>query len=293
MKILTESILPFLMTVRITDIIDILIVAVAIYYLIKHFRKTRVAQLMKGIGIVLVVAYLAQWLQLNVISFVMGNVIQIGLIAVIIIFQPELRRALEHVGRSKFSSWFSEDKSDYTDLVSEVCRASENMSKTNTGALIVFERSTSLDDLLTGGTPINADVTSELLENIFVHNTPLHDGAVIIKNGKIYKAACVLPLSSNRDLSNECGTRHRAGLGISEQSDCVSLVVSEETGKISVMNKGNMLRNLSVANLGELLVKILEPKEDVPVNVKKNIGFFMLQKEKLSKKSVKKDENPK
>jgi len=248
---------------------------------------------MKGIGIVLVVAYLAQWLQLNVISFVMGNVIQIGLIAVIIIFQPELRRALEHVGRSKFSSWFSEDKSDYTDLVSEVCRASENMSKTNTGALIVFERSTSLDDLLTGGTPINADVTSELLENIFVHNTPLHDGAVIIKNGKIYKAACVLPLSSNRDLSNECGTRHRAGLGISEQSDCVSLVVSEETGKISVMNKGNMLRNLSVANLGELLVKILEPKEDVPVNVKKNIGFFMLQKEKLSKKSVKKDENPK
>ena len=290
MKFFTESILPFLMTVRITDIIDILIVAVAIYYLIKHFRKTRVAQLMKGIGIVLVVAYLAQWLQLNVISFVMGNVIQIGLIAVIIIFQPELRRALEHVGRSKFSSWFSEDKSDYTDLVSEVCRASENMSKTNTGALIVFERSAALDDLLTGGTPINADVSSELLENIFVHNTPLHDGAVIIKNGKIHKAACVLPLSSNRDLSSECGTRHRAALGISEQSDCVSLVVSEETGKISVMNKGNMIRNLSVANLSELLVKILEPKEEVAENVKKNIDFFKAQKEKISRKNTKSDE---
>lgn len=290
MKFFTENIWPFLLTVRITDIIDILIVAVAIYYLIKHFRKTRVAQLMKGIGIVLVVTYLAQWLQLNVISFVMGNVIQIGLIAIIIIFQPELRRALEHVGRSKFSSWFTDEKADHTDIVSEVCRASENMSKTNTGALMVFEKNTSLDDLLTGGTPINADVTSELLENIFVHNTPLHDGAVVIRNGKIYKAACVLPLSSNRDLSKECGTRHRAALGISEQSDCVSLVVSEETGKISVMNKGNMIRNLSVANLNDLLIRLLEPKEDVSENVKKNIDFFRAQKEKFSKKTDKTNE---
>lgn len=287
MKFFTESVWPFLLTVRITDIIDILIVAVAIYYLIKHFRKTRVAQLMKGIGVVLVVTYLAQWLQLNVISFVMGNVIQIGLIAIIIIFQPELRRALEHVGRSKFSSWFADGKADHTDIVSEVCRASENMSKTNTGALIVFEKNTSLDDLLTGGTPINADVTSELLENIFVHNTPLHDGAVVIKNGKIYKAACVLPLSSNRDLSKECGTRHRAALGISEQSDCVSLVVSEETGKISVMNNGNMIRNLSVANLSDLLVKLLEPKEDVAENVKKNLDFFKMQKDKFIRKNDK------
>lgn len=290
MKFFTESVWPFLLTVRITDIIDILIVAVAIYYLIKHFRKTRVAQLMKGIGVVLVVAYLAQWLQLNVISFVMGNVIQIGLIAILIIFQPELRRALEHVGRSKLSSWFADEKADHTGIVSEVCRASENMSKTNTGALLVFEKNTSLDDLLTGGTPINADVTSELLENIFVHNTPLHDGAVVIRNGKIYKAACVLPLSSNRDLSKECGTRHRAALGISEQSDCVSLVVSEETGKISVMHNGNMIRNLSIVNLGELLVKLLEPKEDVAENVKKNLDFFKIHKDKFTRKNDKNNE---
>lgn len=294
LQFLHEQVLPFLATVRITDIIDILIVAIAIYTIIKSFRKTRAAQLIKGIGIILVVTYLADWLQLNMISFVLGNVIQIGFIALVVIFQPELRRALEHVGRSKFGSWFTDEKSDYSDMVTEVVRASESMSKTNTGALIVFEKEVSLDDLLTGGTLINADVSTELLENIFVHNTPLHDGAVIIKNSKIYKAACVLPLSSNRDLSKECGTRHRAALGISEQSDCVSLVVSEETGKISVMYNGNMIRNLSIANLNAFLMKALEPKEEVPENVKKNMEFIKNQSEKLKKivekKSIKDDE---
>lgn len=290
MEFLQNNLLPFLRTIRVTDIIDIAIVAVVIYYIIKHFRKTRAAQLIKGIAIIFVVTYLAEWLHLNVISYVLGNVIQIGFIALVIIFQPELRRALEHVGRSKFGTWFSDEKSDHQDLVAEVTRAAESMSKTNTGALMVFEKDVSLDDLLTGGTPINADVTSELLENIFVHNTPLHDGAVIIRNGKIYKAACVLPLSANRDLSKECGTRHRAALGISEQSDCVSLVVSEETGKISVMNKGNMIRNLSISSLSELLIKVLEPNDDVPENVKKNIDILKTYTEKLKKKAEDKNE---
>ncbi len=294
MNFLKNQVLPFLATVRISDIVDILIVAVVIYAIIKGFRKTRAAQLIKGIGIFLVVTYLAEWLQLNMISFFLGNLIQIGFIAIIIIFQPELRRALEHVGRSKFGKWFSTEEIDYSDMVSEVVRASENMSKTSTGALIVFEKEVPLDDLLTGGTPINADVTSELLENIFVHNTPLHDGAVIIKNSKIYKASCVLPLSSNKDLSKECGTRHRAALGISEQSDCVSLVVSEETGKISVMHKGNMIRNLSVLNLSELLIKLLQPKEDVSENMKKNVDFIKEKTDKLKKiveKKNQKDDN--
>ena len=127
------------------------------------------------------------------------------------------------------------------------------MSKTNTGALIVFEKNTSLDDLLTGGTPINADVTSELLENIFVHNTPLHDGAVVIKNGKIYKAACVLPLSSNRDLSKECGTRHRAALGISQKTDCLAFIVSEETGNISMAQGGQLKMHLTPEQLESTL----------------------------------------
>lgn len=286
---LKDQVLPFLATVRITDIIDILIVAVAIYAIIKGFRKTRAAQLIKGIGIFLVVTYLADWLQLNMISFFLGNLIQIGFIALIIIFQPELRRTLEHVGRSKFGKWFSTEEVDYSDMISEVLRASESMAKTNTGALIVFEKEIPLDDLLTGGTPINADVSSELLENIFVHNTPLHDGAVIIRNSKIYKASCVLPLSSNKDLSKECGTRHRAGLGISEQSDCVSVVVSEETGKISVMHKGNMMRNLSVSSLSELLVKLLQPKEDVSGNVKKNVDFIKEKTDIFKKRAEKKN----
>lgn len=293
MNFLQNQVLPFLATIRISDIIDILIVAVVVYAIIKGFRKTRAAQLIKGIGIFLVVTYLADWLQLNMISFFLGNLIQIGFIAIIIIFQPELRRGLEHVGRSKFGKWFTTEEIDYTDMLSEVIRASENMSKTNTGALIVFEKEAPLDDLLTGGTLINADVSSELLENIFVHNTPLHDGAVVIKNSKIYKASCVLPLSSNKDLSKECGTRHRAALGISEQADCVSLVVSEETGKISVMHRGNMIRNLSVDNLSELLIKLVQPKEDVSENVKKNVDFIKEQTEKLKKivekKSTKSD----
>ncbi len=283
MDFLQNKILPFLATIRVTDIIDILIVAVVIYAIIKGFRKTRAAQLIKGIGIFLVVTYLADWLQLNMISFFLGNLIQIGFIALVIIFQPELRRALEHVGRSKFGKWFTVEEADFSDMIADVCRAAESMSKTNTGALIVFEKDTALDDLLTGGTFINADVSSELLENIFVHNTPLHDGAVIIRNSKIYKASCVLPLSSNKDLSKECGTRHRAALGISEQSDCVSLVVSEETGKISVMQHGNMFRNLSVTNLNLLLTKALKPKEEVSENMKKNFDFIKEQKEKIKK----------
>lgn len=276
MDFIQRTMIPFFKTVQITDIIDILIVAVAVYYIIKHFRQTRAAQLLKGIAILFVIAYLAEWFNLNMISFILENTLQVGFIALIIIFQPELRRGLEHVGRSKFGSFFTNLKGDIDDveIVSEVCRAAKNLSASKTGALIVFEKDTMLDDLLTAGTEINATVTAELLENIFVPNTPLHDGAVLIRNNKIYQASCVLPLSSNKDLSNELGTRHRAGLGISEQSDCVTVVVSEETGKISVMQNGNMTRNLSETSLHKLLTKALAPKDDMSKNVKKNLSFL-------------------
>ena len=274
MNFLQSSVIPFFKTVQITDIIDILIVAVAVYYIIKHFRQTRAAQLLKGIAILFVIAYLAEWFNLNMISFILENTLQVGFIALIIIFQPELRRGLEHVGRSKFGSWFTSVKNDESDIVSEVCTAAKNLSASRTGALIVFEKEMMLDDLLTAGTQINALVTAELLENIFVPNTPLHDGAVLIRDNKIYQASCVLPLSSNKDLSNELGTRHRAGLGISEQSDCVTVVVSEETGKISVMQNGNMTRNLSEETLHKLLTKLLTPKDDMSANVKRNLNFL-------------------
>lgn len=290
MDFIRNTVYPFLKTIQLSDIVDILIVAVIIYNIIKHFRKTRAAQLLKGIAIIFCLTYISEWLHLNVISFILENTMQVGFIALIIIFQPELRRGLEHMGRSKFGKWFSVEKEDATDVAGEVCKAAENLAESHTGALVVFERDTVLDDLLTGGTLIGAKVTGELLENIFVPNTPLHDGAVIIRDDKIHKASCVLPLSANKDLSNELGTRHRAALGISEQADCVCLVVSEETGKISVMQNGNMMRNLSVNSLYKLLNKVLAPKEDVGTNVKKNLDLLKSQKRGKKKKEEKQEE---
>lgn len=261
---------PFIRTIQLSDIVDIIIVAFILYNVIKFIRQTRAAQLLKGIGILLAIMFISDWFQLNVINFILSNTMQIGATALLIVFQPELRRALEHMGRSKFTSIFTFDENaSLGDMVDEVCLAANALSRTKTGALLVFERRTKLDDLLTGGTVVNSDISSELLENIFVPNTPLHDGAVVIRDGKIYKAACVLPLSSNKNLSKEFGTRHRAALGISEQSDCVALTVSEETGKISVMMNGEMMRNLSVSSLSRLLNKqIAEPDQDKPKNLR-------------------------
>lgn len=259
---ITGTLAPFVKTIQLTDIIDIVLVAFVVYNVIRFIRQTRAAQLLKGIGILLVVMYLSDWFQLNVINFILLNTMQVGVTALLIVFQPELRRGLEHMGRSKFGSIFSfDEKKSEEDVIDEICLAVNSMSRSKTGALMVFERKMKLDDMLTGGTLIQADISSELIENIFVPNTPLHDGAVVVRNGKIYKAACVLPLSANKNLSKEFGTRHRAALGISEQSDCVVLVVSEETGKISVMVGGDMIRNLSVASLSRVLNKSLRDSE--------------------------------
>ena len=278
MDFIRNNVFPFFKTVQLSDIVDIIIVAVIIYQIIKHFRNTRAAQLLKGIAIILVITYISEWLNLNMISFILESTMQVGFIALVIIFQPELRRGLEHMGRSKFGRWFTVEKADKMDVANEVSKAAENLSRSRTGALIVFERDTVLDDLLTGGTFMGARLSSELIENIFVPNTPLHDGAVVVRDGKIHRASCVLPLSGNKDLSSEMGTRHRAALGISEQSDCVCLVVSEETGKISVASRGNMMRNLSVNTLYEYLTKALAPKDDVGANVKKNLDILKNQK---------------
>ncbi len=260
---ITSNILPFVRSIRITDILDILLVAFLIYNVAKIIRKTRAAQLIKGIAVILVVMYLSEWLQFNVVHFILANTIQVGITALLIVFQPELRRALEHVGRSKFATFFNrENTAIENDMLDEICIAAASLSKSKTGALIVFERETMISDMLTGGTVINSEITSEILENIFVPNTPLHDGAVIIKGGKINKAATVLPLCNNKNLSKEFGTRHRAALGISEMSDAVALVVSEETGKISVAVNGDMLRNLSVSSLSVLLGKLIDNSED-------------------------------
>lgn len=258
MNVFTSYIFPLIKSIQLSDIFDILIVAFAIYTLMKFVRKTRAEQLIKGIAILLVVMMLSDWLQLSVVHFILINTMQIGATALLIIFQPELRRGLEHMGRSKFGSLFTtEEPRETEDLIDEVCLSVASMSKTKTGALIVFERKNIIDEYLTGGTIINADLSSEIIENIFVPNTPLHDGAVIVKNEKIHTAATVLPLSSNKNLSKEFGTRHRAALGITEMSDTVALVVSEETGKISVAVGGDLIRNLSISSLSKLLNRLL------------------------------------
>ncbi len=263
MGFLETTIYPFLTSIQLTDILDVALVALILYQIMKYIRQTRAIQLLRGIGILLVVMYVSEWLQLNVINFILLNTMQVGATALLIVFQPELRKGLEHVGRTKFGNLFNfEETQTLPDLIDEVCLAASSCAKTKTGALIVFERRSRLNDILTGGTVINAEVSSEILENIFVPNTPLHDGAVVIRGDKIFMAATVLPLSSNKKLSKEFGTRHRAALGVTEASDAVALVVSEETGKISVMVDGNMLRNLSVSSLSSVLNKVLATEQE-------------------------------
>lgn len=262
-----EAIRKFFVLFGITDLIDILIVAYIAYKAIKLVRETRAGQLVKGVAVLVALLPLSQWLNLNTINYILRNTLQVGLVALLVIFQPELRRALEKVGRSNLGSIFNSSNSDIDNMVSEIAEAAEFMSKEKIGALMVFERETKLGDILNSGTDISARVSSPLLINIFIPNTPLHDGAVIISEGTIKSAACILPLTQNDTLSHELGTRHRAALGVTENSDCVVVVVSEETGKISFAENGDMTRNLSTQSLKNMLTKALTPetigKEDI------------------------------
>lgn len=256
----------FFQVVKITDIIDIFIVAVIVYQLLKLIRETRAIQLVKGIAILFLITQISTWAHLTTLNYLLRNTMQVGLFAIVVIFQPELRSLLEKMGRSNFGKLIdmaSGTASDvYLDAINEIVQASANLSKTKTGALIVMERDTKLGDVIRTGTLINADVSSALLENIFVPNTPLHDGAVIIRGDRVYTAGCFLPLTSNNNLSRELGTRHRAALGISEASDALVIVVSEETGKISIALNGTLTRNLNEHTLKTALVKALSKKSE-------------------------------
>jgi len=269
-----------------TDIVDIAIVAFVIYKGVSLIRETRAEQLIKGIVILLVVTQLSEWLQLNAINFILRNTMQVGVTALLVVFQPELRRALEHMGRSKFGNLFSFDEnieSDITSVIEEIAKAVQILSQNRIGALIVIERDTKIGDIIRTGIILDSAITAELLVNIFVPNTPLHDGAVIIRENKIMAAACFLPLTQNQDLSKELGTRHRAALGISENSDAVTIVVSEETGKISVALAGDLTRNLTIETLKKALTKTLQLNRH-----KKNKNKLMLWKGKIGERNTKK-----
>ncbi len=265
---MTERLIPMLsrfVSIGWTDIIDVLIVAYIIYKLISFARETRAGQLLKGIAILIVVTQLSGWLQLNTINYILLNAMQVGVLALIIVFQPELRRALEKVGRSNLGNIFRQDdhlEYNIFDTVAAITEATGSLSLSKTGALIVIERETRLGEIIRTGTVIDAAVSPQMLENIFFPNSPLHDGAVILRKDRIAAASCYLPLTNDESLNKQLGTRHRAAIGISETADCVVVVVSEETGKISLALGGDLTRNLTPDSLGKWLIKLLMPADE-------------------------------
>ena len=246
----------------IKDIIDIILVAFLFYYGLRLLRETRAAQLLKGIFIIIIFYLFTSYAQLRALTFIMQYIFTIGAYALLIVFQPELRRALEQVGRSRVSNWslfnFSADNDEanlqWSATIKAIGDAAVFMSKRRIGALMVLERETRLGEIIKTGTIIDSAASSELIGNIFFPNSPLHDGAMIIRNARLYAAGCFLPLSENYEISKEMGTRHRAALGMSEQSDAVIVVVSEETGTITIAQNGKLKRGFT----GEQLVKELE-----------------------------------
>lgn len=250
----------FMSTVRFADVIDIAIVAFIIYQAFRLVRETRAEQLIKGILILIIMLQLSSWLGFNTMQYILENTMQLGFFALLIIFQPELRRGLERMGRGTAGRLLSFNNREEVveGTVDEVARAVDNLAKNKVGALICMERLTKLGDIIKTGTELNSRISAELLVNIFVPNTPLHDGAVVIGSNKILAAACFLPLTHNNDLSKELGTRHRAAIGLSENSDAVVIVVSEETGKISIALDGGLTRNLTVETLKKALLKTMQ-----------------------------------
>jgi diadenylate cyclase len=238
----------------ISSVVDILLVWYVIYKLINVIRGTKAVQLLKGILVILIVRVASDFFGLTTLSWMMQQVITYGFLAVIIIFQPELRRALEQLGRGKFfSRSTSVVDNEQEKTVEAIIKATDYMAKRRIGALISIERETGMSDYIETGIALNSQISSELLINIFIPNTPLHDGAVIIQKNNVAAAACYLPLSESPFISKELGTRHRAALGISEVTDSITVVVSEETGNISLTKNGELHRDIKVEGLRELL----------------------------------------
>ncbi len=244
----------------VADIIDIAVVSYIVYRALKFIRDTKTFQLLKGVIIVVVITQISYFAKLNVMYYILSNFLQLGVIALLIVFQPELRRILEHAGRSTNGKWFASNTevgAESLQVIREVSKAAQLMSKDRVGALIVIEHKDNVDSLISSGVRTSARVSSELLENIFVPDTPLHDGAVIIRDCRVEFASCVLPVSKNPNISTSHGTRHRAGIGISEESDAISVIVSEETGRISIAHKGGLTTDYTEETLRARLTELI------------------------------------
>lgn len=244
-------------------VIDIFLVVCLIYLFVRMVKGTRTWQLVKGIAFLIIVTWLSGILGLNILHFILGTIMNWGVILIIVIFQPEIRRALEQIGTNKLTKYFGMEKDIATrtkeDIYKVVIAATE-LAKTKTGALIVLERDIKIKDIISTGVEINGDVSPQILVNIFVPNTPLHDGAVVISDNKISAAACMLPLASDTDIARELGTRHRAAIGISKESDAIAVVVSEETGKISVAKDGTLIADVREDVLKKILISNIVTK---------------------------------
>ncbi len=251
-------------TMKIMDIIDIVVVAVIIYAMFMMVQTTGAARIAKSVILVLFLAALTELLNMYLLNFILDKILEIGLIALVIIFQPELRRMLEKLGGRSFREFLMmrEEERDIDRVITQTVAACEILSKERTGALIVFENKDSLIDYVKNGTTLDARVSSELLRNIFFTKAALHDGAVVVRNDRIAAAGCVLPLTQNRQISSDLGTRHRAGIGMSEVTDAVVVIVSEETGTISVAIGGMLKRHLAPQTLEKLLQGELAPKTE-------------------------------
>ena len=281
-----NSIVANFQTFKLVDLLDILIIAFLIYQLLGIVNRTRAGQLAKGALIVLAVYLVANILNMRTVTWLLNSLLQVGLLTLVVLFQPEIRRALERMGQTDQWAYRFFNKSRYNDTslkgawrsaIIAICDAAERFSETKTGALIVLERHTNLSEIVRTGTPVNSAVNLEVLGTIFYEGTPLHDGAAIIENGRIKAAGCVLPLSNNLDLGKDMGTRHRACLGIAENSDAIAIVVSEETGIISMAKNGVLIRHFDRQTLYTRLIDEMIPKEST---VEKNTADSWVEQAK-------------
>lgn len=247
-----------LLNLKISSVVEIIIVAWFLYQMYWLIKETRAEQLLKGILIIVALIPITYMLNMTMLYFLLSRTITLGVLSFVIIFQPEIRRALEHLGRSAFNEHqLAPEERKLDDLVTEIVEAVENMSETKTGALIAIERKTMLREIIMTGTLLDARVSAEMIENIFFPNTALHDGAMIIRGDRVYAAGCMLPLTSSNEISKKLGTRHRAAIGLTEQSDAAVIIVSEETGVISLALNGKLVRNYDKDRLKAILMKLL------------------------------------
>lgn len=277
-------------SIRIFDIIDIAVIAYLIYKGIGFLRETRAGQLVKGIVVLLVAFAFAEWFELTVLKWLLTLIVDSAIIALAVIFQPELRRMLEKVGQTKIShaQMYNSETEKLSRSIDDIGKAVRNMQEEKIGALIVFERTTQLGEIINTGTVVDAKASVSAVNSIFFPNSPLHDGALIVRDGRLYAAGCILPLSQNPDIPSNLGTRHRAAIGMTENSDAVVLVVSEETGNISIMCNGKFKRGYNSASAtAELKSLLIETNDN---EKQKRILSAFKNFKPFSKKQAKSDE---